>query len=57
MSTLVEEEPELVEAVSTGKIWQLGVLHRQQKLVMQELTCYRVPTDLELLMRILVAVL
>lgn len=56
-STLVEEQPELVGAVSTGTIWQFGVLHRQDKLVTQELTLYRVPTDLEPLMRILVAAL
>jgi len=56
-STLVEQQPELVGAVSTGTIWQFGVLHRQQKLVMQELTLYRVPTDLDPLMRILVAAL
>lgn len=56
-STLVEQQPELVGAVSTGTIWQFGVLHRQHKLVTQELTLYRVPTDLEPLMRILVAAL
>ena len=56
-STLVEQQPELVGAVSTGTIWQFGVLHRQDKLVTQELTLYRVPTDLEPLMRILVAAL
>jgi hypothetical protein len=56
-STLVEQQPELVGAVSTGTIWQFGVLHRQEKLVTQELTLYRVPTDLEPLMRILVAAL
>jgi len=56
-STLVEQQPELVGAVSTGTIWQFGILHRQQKLVMQELTLYRVPTDLDPLMRILVAAL
>ncbi|HEY9598551.1 MAG TPA: hypothetical protein V6D33_12860 [Cyanophyceae cyanobacterium] len=56
-STLVEQQPELVGAVSTGTIWQFGVLHRQQKLVTQELTLYRVPTDLEPLMKILVSAL
>jgi hypothetical protein len=56
-STLVEQQPELVGAVSTGTIWQFGVLHRQDKLVTQELTLYRVPTDLEPLLRILVAAL
>ncbi|WP_337907119.1 hypothetical protein [Iningainema tapete] len=56
-STLVEQQPELFGAVSTGTIWQFGVLHRQEKLITQELTLYRVPTDLEPLTRILVAAL
>lgn len=56
-STGVEQQPEVVGAVSTGTIWQFGVLHRQEKLVTQELTLYRVPKDLEPLMRILVAAL
>lgn len=56
-STSVQQQPQLVGAVSTGTIWQFGVLHRQRKLVTQELTLYRVPTDLEPLMRILVAAL
>ncbi len=56
-STSVEQQPSLVGAVSTGTIWQFGVLHRQSKIVTQELTLYRVPTDLEQLMRILVAAL
>lgn len=54
-STSVEQQPQLVGAVSTGTVWQFGILHRQRKLVTQELTLYRVPTDLEPLMRILVA--
>lgn len=53
-STSVEQQPQLFGAVSTGTIWQFGVLHRQDKLVKQELTLYRVPTDLEPLTRILV---
>lgn len=56
-STSVEQQPKLFGAVSTGTIWQFGVLHRHRKLVTQELTLYRVPTDLEPLMRILVAAL
>ncbi len=56
-STSVEQQPQLLGAVSTGTIWQFGVLHRQDKLVTQELTLYRVPTDLEPLTRILVAAL
>ncbi|MCP2730388.1 hypothetical protein [Limnofasciculus baicalensis] len=56
-STSLEAQPQLIGAVSTGTIWQFGILHRQDKLVIQELTLYRVPTDLEPLMRILVAAL
>jgi hypothetical protein len=56
-SPSVEQQPQLFGAVSTGTIWQFGVLHRQDKLVTQELTLYRVPTDLTPLTRILVAAL
>ncbi|NER24259.1 MAG: hypothetical protein F6J96_26845 [Symploca sp. SIO1C2] len=56
-SPSVEQQPQLLGAVSTGTIWQFGVLHRQDKLVTQELTLYRVPTDLETLTRILIAAL
>jgi hypothetical protein len=56
-STSIEQQPQLFGAVSTGTIWQFGVLHRQDKLVTQELTLYRVPNDLEALTRILVAAL
>ncbi len=56
-SISIEQQPQLYGAVSTGTIWQFGVLHRQDKLVTQELTLYRVPTDLEPLTRILVAAL
>ncbi|NEO79988.1 hypothetical protein [Moorena sp. SIO4G3] len=44
-------------AVSTGDIWQFGLLHREHKQVTQDLNLYRVPADLEELFRILVAVL
>lgn len=53
----VEQQPQLFGAVSTGTIWQFGILHRQQKLITQSLTLYRVPTDLEPLTRILIAAL
>jgi len=56
-SPSVEQQPQLLGAVSTGTIWQFGILHRQDKLVTQELTLYRVPTDLETLTRILIAAL
>lgn len=44
-------------AVSTGDIWQFGILHRQQKQITQDLNLYRVPADLEELLRILIAIL
>lgn len=51
------EQPILQGAVSTGDIWQLGILHREQKQIQQGLTLYRVPDDLESLMRILIKIL
>lgn len=50
-------EPLLYGAVSTGDVWQFGVLHRQEQRVEQDLNLYRVPADLEDLFRILVAIL
>lgn len=50
-------QPILQGAVSTGDIWQFGLLHRGQKQIQQGLTLYRVPDDLETLMRILVKIL
>ena len=50
-------EPILTGAVSTGDIWQLGILHRSQKKITQDLSLYRVPADLEPLLRLLVCVL
>jgi hypothetical protein len=44
-------------AVSTGDIWQFGLLHREQKQIQQGLTLYRVPDDLESVVRILVKIL
>lgn len=50
-------QPILQGAVSTGDIWQFGILHREQKQIQQGLTLYRVPDDLESLIRILVKIL
>jgi hypothetical protein len=49
--------PTLYGAVSTGNIWQFGLLERAQKRVVQDLNLFRVPADLEDLLRVLVAVL
>jgi hypothetical protein len=51
------EQPILQGAVSTGDIWQFGSLHREQKQIQQGLSLYRVPDDLESLVRILVKIL
>jgi len=44
----------LLGAVTTGKIWQFGHLNRATKHIEQGLDSYRVPDDIEPLMRILV---
>ena len=47
----------LYGAVTTGDIWQFGSFDRQARKVTQDLMLYRVPTDLEVLMQILVKIL
>jgi hypothetical protein len=44
-------------AVSTGTIWQFGTYDRQTRQVTQDLNLYRVPADVEDLLRILVSLL
>ncbi len=51
------EQPTLQGAVSTGDIWQFGLLHREHRQISQDLNLYRVPADLEDLLRILVAII
>ncbi len=50
-------QAEILGAVTTGTIWQFGRLHRASKHFDQGLDSYRVPDDLEPLMRILVQAL
>jgi len=50
-------QSDLLGAVTTGNIWQFGVLHRQSKQVEQGLNLYRVTEDIEAVMRILLAAL
>ena len=52
-----DDEPILTGAVSTGDIWQFGQCDRTQKQITQDLNLYRVPSDLDPLLRIIVAVL
>ncbi len=51
------QEPNLQGAVSTGDIWQFSLLNRESKQITQDLNLYRVPADIEDLLRILVAIL
>lgn len=51
------EQPMLLGAITTGTVWQFGWLHRETKHFEQGLDSYRVPEDLDDLMRILVAAL
>lgn len=46
----------LYGAVSTGNIWQFGILQREQKHIIQDLNLLRVPTDVEDVLRIIVAI-
>jgi hypothetical protein len=52
-----EDFPLLYGAVSTGQVWQFGILDRQRKLVIQDFNLYRVPADLESLLRSLIGIL
>ena len=47
----------LYGAVSIGNVWQFGVLDRQQKIITQDVSLYRVPADLNELLQILIAIL
>ncbi|NJL88823.1 MAG: hypothetical protein HC916_02715 [Coleofasciculaceae cyanobacterium SM2_1_6] len=47
----------LYGAISTGNIWQFGQFDRQSRWVTQDLHLYRVPADLEDLLRVLVKIL
>ncbi|MEB3279010.1 MAG: hypothetical protein VKK42_08855 [Lyngbya sp.] len=52
-----KQQTHLVGAVTTGKIWEFALLNREQKQIEQGLESYRVPEDIEPLMRILVRTL
>ncbi len=51
----IESDQMLLQgAISTGNIWQFGQLDRQTRVITQDLDLYRVPADLDDLLRILV---
>jgi len=49
--------PMLYGAVSLGNIWQFAALDRQARRVVQDLTLYTVPDELDSLLRVLVGIL
>jgi hypothetical protein len=50
----VDAMSHLYGAVTTGSIWQFGILDRKAKQITQVLNLYRVPEDIEELVRILI---
>jgi hypothetical protein len=48
------DQPTLLGAVTTGEIWRFGLLDRMTKEIQQGLDLYRVPDDLETVLRILI---
>ena len=50
-------EPILYGAVTTGDIWQLESFDRTSRVITQNIELYRVPTDLSILMSMMVAIL
>ena len=51
------DQPILHGAISTGNIWQFGQFYRQSREVTQDLNLYRVPADLNDLLRIVINIL
>ncbi|MDY6784658.1 MAG: hypothetical protein SW833_19290 [Cyanobacteriota bacterium] len=51
------EQKTLLGSVTTGKIWEFALLHRTEKHIDRGLESYRVPEDIDPLMRILVQAL
>ncbi len=50
-------EPRFYGAVSMGNVWQFGFVERSEKRIVEDLDTYRVPADLEEVVRILVGLL
>ena len=48
-------QTEILGAVTTGNIWQFGILNRQSKSICEGINLYRVTEELEIIIRILLA--
>lgn len=53
----LNEGDRLYGAVTMGNIWQFSILQRTQKQILQDINLYRVPADLEELLKIVVGIL
>lgn len=51
------DAPILYGAVTTGQIWQFGQFQRSTRHLIEDLTLYRVPDELEVLVRILMGII
>lgn len=52
-----KDQAYLIGAVTTGKIWEFARLNRGERQIEQGLESYRVPEDIDTVMRILVRAL
>ncbi|NJM71400.1 MAG: hypothetical protein HC862_14875 [Scytonema sp. RU_4_4] len=50
-------QAEILGAVTTGNVWQFGILYRQTQSIEQAINLYRVTEELEVVVRILLAAL
>lgn len=50
-----ESQPILIGAVTMGDLWRFGRLDRTARWIIEDINSYRVPEDLETLLRILIA--
>ncbi|MFM7363994.1 MAG: hypothetical protein ACKO11_05730 [Cuspidothrix sp.] len=50
-------QPEILGAVTTGNVWQFGILNRQKQNIQQAINLYRVTEELEIVVRTLLAAL
>ncbi|QYO62448.1 hypothetical protein [Leptolyngbya sp. 7M] len=55
-SPSIEQQPVLIDAVTIRDLWRFGRLERQAKSITEDINSYRVPEDLEMVLRILIAV-
>ncbi len=52
-----KETPMLYGAVTTGQDWRFGIFYRQNRQIVEDLKLYRVPEELETLLRVLIGIL